>query len=94
MEEVVRGAGEVNLWSGDASFDIASAADSAGDGEQSLGGVSGCAFSVVGISESWYCVPWDSILPQAQLAQAVRHTSGRYGGGVWSRRIALCPVQL
>jgi hypothetical protein len=53
MEEVVRGAGEANLWSGDASFDMARAADSAGDGEQSLGGVSGCAFSVVGINESW-----------------------------------------
>jgi len=72
MEEVVRGAGEMNLTrSGDASFDmVRAAADSAGDRERSLG-VSGCAYSVVGINEScdgWYCGVWDSMLPEARSA--------------------------
>lgn len=72
MEEVVRGAGEMNLtWSGDASFDmLRAAADSAGDGERSLG-VSGGAYSVVGTNEScegWYCGAWDSMLSEARSA--------------------------
>lgn len=54
MEDVVRGAGDVNL--GDATFDmLTGAADSERDGERNLG-VSGRATSVVGINES--CDVW------------------------------------
>jgi hypothetical protein len=51
MEEVVRGAGDVNLTrSGEASFDmLAGAADSESDAER-MRGVSGPATSVVGIT--------------------------------------------
>jgi hypothetical protein len=53
MEEVVRGAGDVNLTrSGEASFDmLTGAADSESDAERNWG-VSGPATSVVGISTS------------------------------------------
>ena len=68
MEEVVRGAGEVNLTrSGDTAFDRL----------RGRGGVSGRAFSVVGIKscDAWYEGAWKSILPKAQSAQAMRDTS-------------------
>jgi len=60
MEEVIRGAGDVNFKrSGDAGFDmVRGAPDSAGEADRSLGGVSDGACSVVGINESWaswYC---------------------------------------
>lgn len=61
MEEVVRGAGDVNLTrSGDAAFDMLTGAV----------GVSGRTASVVGIKScgGWYNGAWESILPEAQLA--------------------------
>jgi hypothetical protein len=83
MEEVVRGAGDVNFTrSGEASFDMSpGAADSERDIERTLG-VSGPANSVVGTSES--CDGWCrgvrlSILPKAQAVQAVGDTSGVRG---------------
>jgi hypothetical protein len=83
MEEVVRGAGEVNFTrSGDASFDMLRAAvDSEGDAERSLG-VSGRVDSVVGINESCdagYSGAWESMLAKAQLAWAMQDTSGVQG---------------
>ena len=84
MEEVVGGAGEVNFTrSEDASFDmLRAAAASAGDAERSLG-VSGRVDSVVGINESCdggYNDAWESILAKAQLAYAIRNTSGVQAG--------------
>lgn len=71
MEEVVRGAGDVNFpRSGEAGFDmLAKPADA--------DGVSGRASSVVGIRscDAGMKEAWESILPEAQLAQAMRDTS-------------------
>lgn len=80
MEEVVRGAGDMNLTrSGEASFDmLTGAADSERHGERFLG-VSGPATSVVGINTScdgWCRGAWLSILPEAQTIQAMGDTLG------------------
>lgn len=80
MEDVVRGAGDVNLKrSGEPSFDmLAGAAGSESDAERNLG-VSGPATSVVGISTScdgWCSALWLSILPEAQAVQAMGDTLG------------------
>lgn len=74
MEEVARGAGDVNLTrSGDASFDMMTAAS---DSERKSG-VSGRATSVVGIRVSGaggYKDAWESILPEAQVGPgSARH---------------------
>jgi hypothetical protein len=85
MEDVARGAGDVNLRrSGEAPFAMSRwATDSERDADRPLG-VSGAASSVVGMSEScdgWCRGVWLSILPEAQTVQAMRNTLRVRGAG-------------